>query len=77
MHLKETLENLKKQKIIVEIYGLGYVGFPLAIRLAKSGLVIHGIDVNNKRIQRLKKNWLKCALVSEFVFIAKTTRLPM
>ena len=58
MQLKETLENLKKQKAIVEIYGLGYVGFPLAVRLSKMGLTVHGIDVNDNRIQRLKKNEL-------------------
>jgi len=58
MQLKETLEHLKKQKIIVEIYGLGYVGFPLAVRLSKSDITIHGIDVNSNRIQRLKKNEL-------------------
>ena len=58
MQLKKTLDNLKKQKIIVEIYGLGYVGFPLSVKLAKEGITIHGIDVNNDRIQRLKKNEL-------------------
>ncbi len=58
MQLKKTLEHLKKQQIIVEIYGLGYVGFPLAVRLSKSGITIHGIDVNNNRIQRLNKNEL-------------------
>lgn len=58
MQLKETLENLKNKKIIVEIYGLGYVGFPLAVKLSKEGIIIHGIDVNNNRIGRLKKNKL-------------------
>lgn len=58
MQLKETLEYLKKQNIIVEIYGLGYVGFPLAIKLSTEGITVHGIDVNNNRIQRLKKNEL-------------------
>jgi UDP-N-acetyl-D-glucosamine dehydrogenase len=58
MQLKGTLELAKNQKIIVEIYGLGYVGFPLAVKLSKSGIKIHGIDVNNDRIQRLKKNQL-------------------
>ena len=58
MQLRETLEFLKKKKIIVEIYGLGYVGFPLAVKLAKEGITIHGIDVNDNRIQRLKNNEL-------------------
>lgn len=70
MQLKETLEYLKKQKIIVEIYGLGYVGFPLAVKLSKEGITIHGIDVNKDRIQRLKKNELldsEINLKNEFI----------
>ena len=70
MDLKETLEYVKKQKNIVEIYGLGYVGFPLAVRLSKLGAMVHGIDVNKDRIQRLKRNELldsEINLKDEFV----------
>jgi UDP-N-acetyl-D-glucosamine dehydrogenase len=70
MQLKETLENLIKQKIIIEIYGLGYVGFPLAVKLSKEGITIHGIDVNKNRIERLKNNELldsELNLKKEFV----------
>jgi len=54
MSLKKTVESLKIGEFIVEIFGLGYVGFPLAIRLAKSGLKIRGIDINSKRLKRLQ-----------------------
>ena len=56
MYLKKTLEYLKDKKIIVEIYGLGYVGFPLAVKLSKEGIKVNGIDINKNRINRLKKN---------------------
>jgi UDP-N-acetyl-D-glucosamine dehydrogenase len=56
MYLKKTLEYLKDRKIIVEIYGLGYVGFPLAVKLSKEGIKVNGIDINKNRINRLKKN---------------------
>src|SRR3989304_8103193 len=56
MSLNKTLEELKKNSILVEIFGLGYVGFPLAIRLANAGLTVIGIDVNQKRIERLQNN---------------------
>ena len=58
MYLKKTLEYLKDRKIIVEIYGLGYVGFPLAVKLASNGFKVTGIDINSKRINRLIKNEL-------------------
>ena len=47
-----------KKSFVIEIFGLGYVGFPLAVRLASAGFQVIGIDVNQKRIQRLKNNKL-------------------
>ena len=44
---------------IIEVYGLGYVGFPLAVRLATANYDVVGIDVNTDRIQRLKKKELR------------------
>ena len=42
-------------KIKIGIIGLGYVGLPLAIELAKKYIVI-GFDKSNERIKDLKKN---------------------
>ncbi len=46
--------DLKKMKIAV--VGLGYVGMPLAVALAKYGTVF-GYDVNKTRVQELKDGW--------------------
>lgn len=46
--------NLKNMKIAV--VGLGYVGMPLAIALAKYGSVV-GYDVNKKRVAELNDGW--------------------
>jgi UDP-N-acetyl-D-glucosamine dehydrogenase len=58
MTLSKTLENVKKKSYFIEIFGLGYVGFPIAVRLASSGLKIRGIDVNENRVKRLNENHL-------------------
>ncbi len=58
MKLQETLEQVKNNSFLIEIYGLGYVGFPLSVRLSKSGKKVKGIDINENRINRLKKNEL-------------------
>jgi len=58
MQLKETLNKVKTGNFIVEIFGLGYVGFPLAIRLALNGIKVCGVDINKNRIKRLKENLL-------------------
>ena len=54
MSLKETLENVNSKKFSVEILGLGYVGFPLALRLATNGIKVTGIDISQQRIERYK-----------------------
>ena len=74
MSLNKTLEELKKNSVIIEIFGLGYVGFPLAIRLASAGLTVIGIDVNQKRIERLQNNDLmdsELNLKKEFLNVNK------
>ncbi len=58
MSIENTLEKIYSGSCLIEIFGLGYVGFPLAVRLSKSGLRVLGIDVNNERINRLKKSQL-------------------
>lgn len=56
--LKQTLEKVNSKNFEIEVIGLGYVGFPLAVRLAKSGFKVRGIDVNQERISRLEANQL-------------------
>lgn len=56
MNLKDTLKKVNSNEFVVEIFGLGYVGFPLSVRLATGGLKVIGIDVNSERITRLKNN---------------------
>lgn len=48
MSLKEKIES-KKAKVAV--IGLGYVGLPLAIEIAKSGFEVVGIDVGKGRLE--------------------------
>jgi len=54
--LKETLSDSQNKKTMIEVFGLGYVGLPLAIRLATAGWKVTGIDVNQDRTHRLEQN---------------------
>jgi UDP-N-acetyl-D-glucosamine dehydrogenase len=58
MTLADTVKHINEKSISIEIFGLGYVGFPLTVRLASSGFNVIGIDVNQDRIERLKNNKL-------------------
>lgn len=56
--MQKTLDAIKSKSFSIEVFGLGYVGFPLSVRLASSGLKVRGIDVNENRVNRLKENHL-------------------
>ncbi len=58
MSLEETKDRIEEKSISIEIFGLGYVGFPLSVRLATGNFKVIGIDVNEERIERLKNNEL-------------------
>jgi len=58
MYLKQTLEKIQINNCSIQVFGLGYVGFPLSIRLATSGFKVIGIDTDQKKIESLKNNSL-------------------
>ncbi|MBK8458519.1 MAG: nucleotide sugar dehydrogenase [Phyllobacteriaceae bacterium] len=43
-------------KSVVGVFGLGYVGIPLAIRMAEVGLKVVGFDIDEKRVADLNAN---------------------
>ena len=64
MHLKEALKKIISKECSIQVFGLGYVGFPLSIRLAKSGFKVIGIDTDSKKIGKLQKNSLRGSQIS-------------
>src|SRR3990167_10544796 len=48
--LKKAVQS---KKITVGVVGLGYVGMPTALALAKAGVKVIGIDIDRARIRRL------------------------
>ena len=56
--LEITLEQVISNQASIEVFGLGYVGFPLAVKLSSRGYFVRGIDVNRSRIDSLEKNEL-------------------
>ena len=57
--LKGTANAVYANDAKVEIFGLGYIGFPLAVKLASAGMTVTGIDVNEDRISRLDNGILR------------------
>ena len=78
--LQLTSQKTKSKNIEIHIFGLGYVGLPLAVRLAISNWNVIGIDVNSQRIERLKQNNLmesELILKKEFIESLNQGRLTL
>ena len=52
MELKEKI--LTKQAKI-GVVGVGYAGLPLAMAFARSGFMVHGIDVDDEMVKNLNQ----------------------
>jgi UDP-N-acetyl-D-glucosamine dehydrogenase len=48
-------EKLETRTARVAVVGMGYVGLSLAVELAKSGLTVHGIDLDLERVTLLNR----------------------
>jgi len=80
MQLQKTLEFINQNSFSIEIFGLGYVGFPLAIRLGIAGCNVIGIDINSQRIERLKNNILmdsELKLKNEFLQCRNNNKIEL
>lgn len=49
--MKLLKEKIRSKKAKIAIIGLGYVGLPTAVELARSGYVVNGIDVNEEKVK--------------------------
>ncbi|TAN62513.1 nucleotide sugar dehydrogenase [bacterium] len=47
-------QRIKDKSALVCVIGLGYVGLPLAVELAKSGYAVTGIDTDKDRVNNVK-----------------------
>jgi UDP-N-acetyl-D-glucosamine dehydrogenase len=53
--LKLLAERIENRSVIVGVYGLGYVGLPLALRFAEVGIKVIGFDVDTSKVEKLGK----------------------
>jgi len=58
MTLTNSLKMVQSKDCLIEVFGLGYIGLPLALRFASSGFKVSGVDPDSKKIQNLKNNSL-------------------
>ena len=72
MNYKSTI--LKKNNCkssIIGVIGLGYVGMPLSLSFINSGLKVIGFDIDNLKIEQIKKKKVTYGL-----FLQKILKMP-
>ena len=52
---EELLAKIHNRTARVGIFGLGYVGLPLALRFAKAGLPVLGLDIDAQKVEALNQ----------------------
>lgn len=53
-HVKHALkQKIERKEVQTSVIGLGYVGLPLALTIAKAGFRVHGIDVDATKVDGL------------------------
>ena len=54
MYKKKLIERLNNKSAVIGIFGLGYIGLPLALRYLDSGFKVVGFDLDTKKIDKLR-----------------------
>ena len=50
----ELIDKIRSREAHASVLGLGYVGLPLVVELAKAGFKVTGVDVNAERVAQLR-----------------------
>jgi UDP-N-acetyl-D-glucosamine dehydrogenase len=54
--MKILIKKIRNKTLNIGVIGMGYVGLPLAILIAKKNYTVFGFDQDKKKINKLKKN---------------------
>jgi len=75
--MKQLQQLIKSKKAKVAIIGLGYVGLPSAVLIAKSGFKVYGIDIKKERVESVNrgKSYIGDVKDEELEKLTKTGRL--
>lgn len=53
--MSELLQKIAEKQVRVGVIGMGYVGLPLAVEVANSGLHVVGIDVDKSKVDKINE----------------------
>jgi len=51
----ELIKKINKKSAVIGIFGLGYIGLPLALRFAEVGFKVLGFDIDSNKVKKLMR----------------------
>ncbi len=74
---KELSEKIEKKEAKIGVIGLGYVGLPLAVELAKKGFTVTGLEVDAKKVENIsnKKSYIGDISTADIKKLVETKKL--
>ena len=55
----DALDHFRSGDLTVGVVGLGYVGLPLSVEIARAGLCAVGFDINPEVVDGIRKNGIR------------------
>ena len=49
-------KKIKENKEVIGVFGLGYVGLPLALNFSQKKIKVYGFDNNKSKIEKINKS---------------------
>lgn len=70
-------EKIRAREATLGVIGLGYVGLPLAVEMAKAGLTVYGIDVDKNKVKSVNRgiSYVQDVPSSELSQVVKSGKL--
>ena len=75
--MDKLLEKIKTKEAKIAVIGLGYVGLPLAVQMARAGFSVVGIERNPQRVDLVNRgeNYIGDVVSNELVDMVRNGRL--
>jgi UDP-N-acetyl-D-glucosamine dehydrogenase len=70
-------DRIRQRRATLSVIGLGYVGLPLAVEMAKAGLKVHGIDVDGTKVKSVNrgKSYVQDVSGADLAAVVRSGRL--
>jgi len=68
----ELIKKMNKKSAVIGIFGLGYIGLPLALRFAEVGYKVLGFDIDSNKVKKLMRgesyiDYIKSSKISKLL----------